>query len=384
MNSESERDILEVNDDLLANLETLEWSVRKSLIASLRDHMLDGEPREELVCLIQRCADDPKWEVRKEVAKLIPYLTANRFCNVIEDLLNDSNSFVRKTAEQGRDRQQAVQAERQRRQRDLDEVAILFAKMEKRYGTAAAQMARRISDRLYDLLVGATVHNMRGILTSLKGDSATLESLLPEWVSDRTALRSIRRVVASIATLERLAHELRTYCRPVPFQRRRERLLDLVNAACQLARKDFEERGFCCDGIQIALTIPESITLDAAWHQFVVALANLLNNAFDAFIARSTSSIQDRITIVGSLNGSGEIELTIADNGVGFGAEELAQIRQFIPGQTTLKQHGTGFGLPTANRYIAAHGGTLQIDSVPDVGTTVLITLPSHFQEELA
>lgn len=71
-------------------------------------------------------------------------------------------------------------------------------------------------------------------------------------------------------------------------------------------------------------------------------------------------------------------------NGVGFGSEELAQVRQFIPGQTTLKQHGTGFGLPTAHRYIAAHEGRLHIESELGAGTTVTITLPRQFSEEVA
>jgi two-component system, cell cycle sensor histidine kinase PleC len=41
-----------------------------------------------------------------------------------------------------------------------------------------------------------------------------------------------------------------------------------------------------------------------------------------------------------------------------------------------MKHDGTGFGLPTARRYIEAHGGTLDIDSQVQAGTKVRIVLP--------
>jgi len=70
------------------------------------------------------------------------------------------------------------------------------------------------------------------------------------------------------------------------------------------------------------------------------------------------------------------VDLVIEDNAIGFGTEDLRLIRQFIPGQTTLKHDGTGFGLPTAKRYIEAHGGSLEIDSQEGVGTRVSLRLP--------
>lgn len=178
MNTITEIDIVENNEDQLSNVEAMSWSERRSLIASLADRIMDGDLREEIVQLIQLLADGPKWEVRKEVANLTPYLSVVRFRGVIEKLLHDSNSFVKKTAEQGRERQQAVRIELQRRQRDLEQVAVMFAKMEKRHGTAATQMARRIGDRLYDLLVGSTVHNMSSMVASLKADAQRLERLM--------------------------------------------------------------------------------------------------------------------------------------------------------------------------------------------------------------
>lgn len=127
--------------------------------------------------------------------------------------------------------------------------------------------------------------------------------------------------------------------------------------------------------IQIRLSVPESITAEVARHQVLSVFTNLLRNAFEAFrsltdegepfwISVSANTDDDRITIL------------IEDNGVGFGEEDLKHIREFIPGYKTLKHDGTGFGLPTAKRYIEGHGGTLDIDSQVQAGTRVTIVLP--------
>lgn len=385
MNTATERDIPEVSEELLATVEAMNWSERRSLVASLADRIMDGDLREEIVHLIQLLADDPKWEVRKEVANLVPYLTDKRFHDVIEKLRHDSNSFVRKTAEQGRDRQQAVGIERQRRQRDLEEVAVMFARMEKRHGTAATQMARRIGDRLYDLLVGSTVHNMRSMVASLKADAQRLERLMSAGHIHEADMRKLMlRVMEGMRLFERLLDDMRDYSRPVPDKRRRERLIDLVQEACQTAQDRFTEKGHNMNRVSVEISVPESITLDASRHQLIVALTNLLDNSFDAFVPIRHENRHNRIQITGQLNQLGEIELTVADNGMGFGEEELEQIRQFLPGEITLKTDGTGFGLPTAKRYVAAHGGTLHIESEPGTGTTVMITLPRECREEVA
>ncbi|MFW6062064.1 MAG: ATP-binding protein [Planctomycetota bacterium] len=72
------------------------------------------------------------------------------------------------------------------------------------------------------------------------------------------------------------------------------------------------------------------------------------------------------------------IEIVVRDSGMGLPPEELAEVRQFIPGGTSKKTYGTGFGLPFAKRKVADHGGTLQIDSIEDEGTTVTIVLPTE------
>ena len=127
----------------------------------------------------------------------------------------------------------------------------------------------------------------------------------------------------------------------------------------------------------------ESLTVEVARHQVLSVFTNLLRNAYEAFrplqaeigpfwISVSANTDDDRITIL------------IEDNGVGFGEDDLKQIREFIPGYKTMKHDGTGFGLPTARRYIEGHGGTLEIDSQVQAGTKVRIGLPLEEMKEEA
>ena len=69
------------------------------------------------------------------------------------------------------------------------------------------------------------------------------------------------------------------------------------------------------------------------------------------------------------------IEIVIADNGCGIPAEHLPKVKQkFYKANQTVR--GSGIGLAVADEIIRLHKGTLNIDSVENVGTTVTITLP--------
>ena len=65
----------------------------------------------------------------------------------------------------------------------------------------------------------------------------------------------------------------------------------------------------------------------------------------------------------------------IADNGCGIPAEHLPKVKQkFYKANQTVR--GSGIGLAVADEIIKLHKGTLTIDSIENVGTTVTITLP--------
>jgi len=71
----------------------------------------------------------------------------------------------------------------------------------------------------------------------------------------------------------------------------------------------------------------------------------------------------------------GSVRIAVADTGVGISLEQ--QERIFTAFHTT-KPEGTGLGLTVARDLVAAHGGTIEVQSTPGKGTTFTVTLPSE------
>jgi len=87
------------------------------------------------------------------------------------------------------------------------------------------------------------------------------------------------------------------------------------------------------------------------------------------------------VTVSARAIGSGDVAICVADNGVGMTAAEIdvAMTPFGQVGSNKARAEGTGLGLPLCDRFARALGGTLAIDSTPGQGTTVMLTLPSHY-----
>jgi signal transduction histidine kinase len=70
-------------------------------------------------------------------------------------------------------------------------------------------------------------------------------------------------------------------------------------------------------------------------------------------------------------------EISIADNGRGMSAQELALAQGGVkPGKDGAPERRTGLGIPLARQLIAGHDGTREIVSRKGAGTTATIRLP--------
>lgn len=75
--------------------------------------------------------------------------------------------------------------------------------------------------------------------------------------------------------------------------------------------------------------------------------------------------------------------IEIADEGVGISPEHLARMTE--PFFTTKRQTGgTGLGLAISDGIITEHGGKMRFESIPGIGTTVIVTLPAADGEDSA
>lgn len=74
----------------------------------------------------------------------------------------------------------------------------------------------------------------------------------------------------------------------------------------------------------------------------------------------------------------GMVSLTVADSGIGVSEDDLPKLLDpyFRTSAAKQKASGTGLGLGITNDIVEAHHGTLTIQSVAGVGTTVTVKLP--------
>ena len=104
---------------------------------------------------------------------------------------------------------------------------------------------------------------------------------------------------------------------------------------------------------------------------FEQVILNLISNALQAMPDGGTISV--KLGPVSTTHGQ-MIELTIADTGSGIPKEIVDRI--FDPFFTT-KKDGTGLGLAISRRILAAHKGTISVESFPDAGTVFTIRVPA-------
>lgn len=84
------------------------------------------------------------------------------------------------------------------------------------------------------------------------------------------------------------------------------------------------------------------------------------------------------VITLGSRLHRGEVQLWVRDEGIGIPADQLAAVRERFTRTREAESHapGAGLGLSIVESIVAGHGGRLDIESEPDVGSTFTITLP--------
>jgi signal transduction histidine kinase len=115
-------------------------------------------------------------------------------------------------------------------------------------------------------------------------------------------------------------------------------------------------------------------TIEGDRYRLGQTLDHLLRNAHSYTLPGGKITIHTR-------NISDSLEISIEDTGVGIDADEIDAVferlyrgRSANAGPTDAR--GLGLGLTLSKQIIEAHHGTIQLKSRPQVGTTVIVTLP--------
>ena len=116
---------------------------------------------------------------------------------------------------------------------------------------------------------------------------------------------------------------------------------------------------------------PEPLEVDADRRALKQIVLNLVSNALKFTPAGG------QVNVVARRRG-GELELIVADTGVGIAPADLARLGRPYEqaGAADQRALGAGLGLSLSRALAELHGGRLSIDSVVGEGTVVSVRLP--------
>jgi len=157
------------------------------------------------------------------------------------------------------------------------------------------------------------------------------------------------------------------------YDLRPARIAEAIEAALEKARPVIEMSGFTVERhIEPSLPLVR-IDIEA----FSQALQNFINNA----IKYSGDSRWLSLTAAAAGTKKGEeVQVVVEDRGMGIAAADLPHIFDpFYRGSAAAagQIHGTGLGLYTARKAIAAMGGAVRVRSAPGKGSAFTIHLPA-------
>jgi signal transduction histidine kinase len=374
-------DISQSLDMLRKNIDAIPWAERRELVQCCVESQKSRPkaPSDQALELIDLLLDDPRMEVRKAIADQMHLLPEHSFYQAATKLIKDHNAFVRAAAERAMERRKRSDTGPSRRRR-VSRAEADLSNLEGLIGTKGAAMVHKHAQNLFEVIVGTSVHELRSIITGMKGN---VENLLKECEAGHGvngAKRVGPRLRQSFLFVERLMDDMKAFTQVTPEMRRNERVADVVGEAVTLVTEHFKAHQFDVSMVRLNIDVPISISAPMSRMAMVLALRNLIKNAFEAHMTEPGKFVVGEVEVTAKTRDDAAV-IVIRDTGTGLSEEELQQIRQMVPGRTSKRYYGTGYGLPMAHRNINNHGGSLKIESVEEQGTTITVKLPLDISE---
>ncbi len=217
-------------------------------------------------------------------------------------------------------------------------------------------------------LLGAGVaHEIGNPLNSLNIHLQLMErelKNLPPEQADR--LRDDLRVARDeITRLDRIINQFLRAIRPTKPDLQRDSVNAIAAETLALMEQEIADRDILVEK-ELGSDVPK-ILVDRA--QLKQAFYNVIKNALQAMRAGGILRVRTEL----SSGDPAQVVVSVIDTGHGISPEQIGQI--FRPYYTT-KKEGTGLGLMIVQRIVREHGGTIEIESDVERGTTFRIKLP--------
>jgi signal transduction histidine kinase len=154
-----------------------------------------------------------------------------------------------------------------------------------------------------------------------------------------------------------------------------------VNASLRRAMSKLKLDPDHTDWVHVALA-EELPAINTSPDMLTEALKVLLKNAIEA-VHHTRHERSPELWIESAWQGQNTIRVSIRDNGDGIRPEDLSKVFE-MRWTTKADKGGMGFGLFWTKDYIEGLGGTIDVESIWQEGTTFRIVLPVSLQQTLA
>jgi signal transduction histidine kinase len=213
------------------------------------------------------------------------------------------------------------------------------------------------SERLARLggLFSGVAHQIRNPLNAI---TLELELLSQDAREARPVEGRVHAVREEMSRIDLVIEALMRFMRPGQLKIERVAVNDLIHEVANGVNDPLIEVRCDLDPAAAFLMGDRAVLMEA--------LRNIVQNAIEAMPNGGALTLASALV-------DGFVELSISDRGEGIATEHLDNIFQLY---FTTKEDGNGVGLPLALRAVDLHGGTLDVESRVNEGTSVRIRLP--------
>jgi PAS domain S-box-containing protein len=228
---------------------------------------------------------------------------------------------------------------------------------------AQEQLVRREKLAVLGQMAGGVGHELRNPLGAISNAAYFLNMVLEE--PDPEVKETLEILEKEVKTSEVIISSLLDFARAKPPTRRKVDINDVVQEA--LSRIAVPEN------VEVVSQLDETLPV-------MLADPDQLGQVFGNIILNAVQAMSEggRLVVKSEAPSSEWVAVSFADTGVGIPEENLGKL--FEPLFTT-KAKGIGLGMAVTRTLVEGHGGTIEVQSEVEKGSTFTIRLPTGRKE---
>ena len=227
---------------------------------------------------------------------------------------------------------------------------------------AATEADMRRRDRLAAMgeLASGVAHEVRNPLNAIGVIVQRLQREFKPEAEGDDYLKLTQTVREEVRRVDGIIQQFLTFARPPVLEPRPTNLSRLLESALQVVESQANSKG-----LRLTRSLDDVGEVRVDPGQMKEVFLNLLGNATAA-----TESGEVRVSC--SVRDSRWVEVAVEDTGEGIPEADLERIFDLY---FTTKPTGTGLGLSLVHRIVNEHGGMVEVESTPGVGSKVRVVL---------